>query len=209
VSGGEVAQTPHHGHVSSPLLEPGSYIERLDLAAVFPNSGPVEVDLGCGDGSFMCALARQFPSRNFLGIERLAGRVETAAGTAAAMPNVRVMRVESSYAVRYLLPPCSVSTFYVFFPDPWPKRRHQRRRVINAPFLEAARDALEVNGLIHIATDQAEYFQKIERLARETQGLAKIDAGHLNLPPTKFEARFANAGATIYRLSLRKVSPVT
>lgn len=203
-----MTRSPHHGHVSSPILEPGSYVERLDLAEVFRRIAPLEVDLGCGDGALICALAHHFPDRNFLGIERLAGRVQSAARKAAATPNVRIMRVESAYAVRYLLPAGSVSTFYIFFPDPWPKRRHQRRRLINAEFIDSTRDALQQGGLIHIATDRVDYFQQIEGLTRETPGLVTVDAHDLKLPATRFEARFRAAGTPIYRLSLRKVSPV-
>jgi tRNA (guanine-N7-)-methyltransferase len=209
VSGGEVTHSPRPGHVSSSIVEPPSYLERLDLAAVFPRSAPLDVDLGCGDGSFICALARCFPDRNFLAIERLRGRVQSAARKAAAITNIRIMRVESAYAVRYLLPPGSVSTFYVLFPDPWPKRRHWRRRLINTDFLDATHDALSEQGLLHIATDQLDYFRCIEQLARNKGRFALIECAGWDLPASKFEIRFKAAGAPIYRLSLRKVSPVT
>ena len=118
---------------------PENYFQVLDLKSVFPRCAPIEVDLGCGDGSFLVALAKQNPQRNFLGLERLLGRVRSACRKIACgnLGNARVLRIESSYAVEYLLPPNSVSVFYLLFPDPWPKRRHQRRRLVTEEFLES------------------------------------------------------------------------
>ncbi len=115
-------------------LIPEDYFAPLDLGQVFPRPGPLEVDLGCGDGRFLVALAERFPERNFLGIEKLAGRVEAACrkGARRGLPNVRVLRIETSYAIQYLLPPASVEVVHLLFPDPWPKERHQRRRIVTA-----------------------------------------------------------------------------
>jgi tRNA (guanine-N7-)-methyltransferase len=202
--------------------------ERVDLPKIFGRKAPLHVDLGCGDGSFLCALAEANPEKNFLGIERLTGRVAKAcrkAGprrTGGRVDNVRFVCVESSYAVRFLLPEESVETFYLLFPDPWPKRRHQRRRIVTQDFLDAIARALHPNGLLRIATDQLDYFQQIERLARHVteQSFSKLDWFNqssfkfafsdrcADLPITKFEKRFRDAGAPIYRLALRKVSRV-
>ncbi len=92
----------------SPLIEVDSLIERLDLEKTFGRQVPLHVDLGCGDGSFLCALAQRMPEKNFLGIERLLGRIRSATRKAAKIANVRLLRMESSYAVRYLLPAGSV-----------------------------------------------------------------------------------------------------
>jgi tRNA (guanine-N7-)-methyltransferase len=202
-----------------------SFVERLDLRKVFGRVAPLQVDLGCGDGSFLFCLAQRHPDKNFLGIERLAYRVETASRQANKVDNMRLLRIETAYAVELLLPPQSVETFYLLFPDPWPKRRHHRRRIINNLFLNSAYRALEPNGLLRIATDHFEYFQQMERLAitvaeeqtieldclkQSSSSRFKIaNRGDDDLPETKFERRFRAAGAPIYRLSLRKISPVT
>ena len=83
----------------------------------------------------------------FLGIERMRGRVEKVCHKAAKIGNVRVLHLETSYAVRYLLPENAVETFYLLFPDPWPKRRHQRRRVATSEFLDAIHRALRRRGV--------------------------------------------------------------
>jgi tRNA (guanine-N7-)-methyltransferase len=187
-----------------------SYVERLDLHKMFGCSAPLQVDLGCGDGSFLCALAKRIPQKNFLGVERLLGRVRSAARKAAGIDNVRVLRVETFYAVRYLLPAQSVEAFHLLFPDPWPKRRHHRRRIVTADFLKAAAAALTENGTLRIATDQSEYFEQIRRCAEQSADFAtRKGNGHDDFPASAFENRFKCAGAQIYLIELRKVSPVT
>jgi tRNA (guanine-N7-)-methyltransferase len=202
----KVAYRPE-GFRGSPVIEPGSLIDRLDLEKIFGRNAALHVDLGCGDGSFICALAERLPERNFLGIERLLGRIRGAARKAAMVGNVRLLRMENSYAVHYLLPAGSVETFYLLFPDPWPKRRHWRRRSVTAEFLRAISEALVENGRFFIATDHLDYFQEIERIARGDAGFTAVLHGAVNLPVTKFEQQFRAQGAAIHWLELRKVSP--
>jgi len=189
-------------------LIPETYVAPLDLLTIFGRVAPLHVDLGCGDGSFLCELARRYPDQNFLGIERLVGRVAKACRKADALDNVRVLNVESSYAVRYLLPAASVETFYLLFPDPWPKRRHQRRRIVKLDFLDSIHHALADDGFFRIATDQLDYFELIRGIARNHSEFAVVDPEDVDLPLTKFERRFRGLGAPIYRLVLRKISPV-
>lgn len=182
-------------------------LATLDLIAIFGRNAPLHVDLGCGEGSFLCELARRHPEKNFLGIERLAGRVTKSCQNAAAIDNVRILHADSSYAVRYLLPKRSVETFYLLFPDPWPKRRHHRRRIVTREFLDSSHVALEENGLFHIVTDHIDYFREIERLIQNHFLFVNASLGEA-LPLTRFERRFRAEGAPIHRLVLRKISPV-
>jgi tRNA (guanine-N7-)-methyltransferase len=184
-----------------------SLTEQLDLEKIFGRRAPLHVDLGCGEGSFLCALAQRLPNKNFLGIERLLGRIRSSARKAAGLSNVRLLQMESSYAVRYLLPAAAVETFYLLFPDPWPKRRHHRRRIVTPKFLNSVHTALEISGVIYIATDDLDYFRKIKDIARSTSGFA-IAAVDVELPPSGFELIFRQKGAPIYSVALRKVSPV-
>jgi tRNA (guanine-N7-)-methyltransferase len=189
---------------------PELQVARLDVAELFGRSAPLHVDLGCGDGSFLCEMARQFPKRNFLGIERLTKRVEKVRRKAEKIENVRVLRADTFFAVRYLLPQNSVETFHLLFPDPWPKRRHQFRRTFTRDFLEAVADALEKDGVLRVATDQRDYFHQIERLSRAHRQFQVLPRSPDDavLPVTKFEKKFRDQGAPIYRLTLRKTSPV-
>ena len=189
-------------------LAPELSIERLDVGELFGRNAPLHVDLGCGDGWFLCELAKQFPEKNFLGIERLSKRVEKARRKAEKIENVRVLRADTSDAVRYLVPENSVETFYLLFPDPWPKRRHQRRRMFTRDFLDSVAAALEHDGLLRVATDHFDYFQKIEQGSHSHPRFEIVDPGDVALPSTKFERKFQEQGASIHRLTLRKVSPV-
>ncbi len=195
-----------------PVIElvPELQVARLDLVQLFGRSAPLHVDLGCGDGSFLCEMAQQFPKRNFLGIERLTKRVEKVRCKAEKIENVRVLRADTLFAVRYLLPKNSVETFYLLFPDPWPKRRHQFRRTFTRDFLDAVADALEKHSVLRVATDQLDYFHQIERLSRAHRQFQVLPRSPDDavLPVTKFERKFREQDAPIYRLTLRKTSPV-
>ena len=196
----------------SPVIElvPELQVARLDVAKLFGRSAPLHVDLGCGDGSFLCEIAQRFPTRNFLGIERLTKRVEKVRRKAEKIENVRVLRADTLFAVRYLLPKNSVETFYLLFPDPWPKRRHQFRRIFTRDFLDAMAAALEENGILRVATDQLDYFHQIELLSHAHLQFQAVPLSPDDtvLPVTKFERKFRDQGAPIYRLTLRKTSPV-
>jgi tRNA (guanine-N7-)-methyltransferase len=190
-------------------LLPETYFAPLNLVSAFGREAPLHVDLGCGDGSFLCELAERYPEKNFLGVDKMAGRVAKTCQKAVALENVRALNVEISYAVRYLLPPESVETFYLAFPDPWPKRRHHRRRLFTNDFLDSVNRTLERAGTLRITTDQRDYFNQIDRAARNYPSFMIVDVDDVDLPATKFEKRFRQHGAQIYRLALRKISPVT
>jgi tRNA (guanine-N7-)-methyltransferase len=196
----------------SPVIDlvPELQVPPLEVAELFGRSAPLHVDLGCGDGSFLCEMARQFPARNFLGIERLTKRVEKVRHKAEKIENVRVLRADTLFAVRYLLPESSVETFHLLFPDPWPKRRHQFRRIFTRDFLDAIAIAMQQHGVLRVATDQLEYFQQVERLSQAHWQfqVAPQSSDDPVLPVTKFERKFREQGAPIYRLTLRKTSPV-
>jgi tRNA (guanine-N7-)-methyltransferase len=195
-----------------PVIEllPELQVARLDVAELFGRSAPLHVDLGCGDGSFLCEMARQFPKKNFLGIERLTKRVEKIRRKVEKIENTRVLRADTLFAVRYLLPESSVETFYLLFPDPWPKRRHQFRRIFTRDFLDAIAVALEQHGALRVTTDQLDYFHQIESLSRAHLQFEVVPRSldDSALPVTKFEKKFREQGAPIYRLILRKTSPL-
>jgi tRNA (guanine-N7-)-methyltransferase len=190
-------------------LVPQDYFAPLDLVHVFGRVAPLEVDLGCGDGSFLAALAQQDRHKNFLGTERLLGRVRSACRKIAQseLNNARILRIESSYAVRHLFAAQSVDRFHLLFPDPWPKRRHTRRRIVTEEFLESIHRALVPHGMLQIATDQTDYFESMQELASRFAGFAAVSEGG-PLPATTFQKQFEQRGLKIHRLRLRKVSEV-
>ena len=191
-------------------LVPELNVACLDLVELFGRHAPLQVDLGCGDGSFLCELAGQFPEKNFLGIERLTKRVEKVRRKAGKIDSENFSFSGLKTAVRYLLPENSVETFYLFFPDPWPKRRHRQRRIFTCEFLDSIAAALDQNGALRIATDQLDYFHQMEQLSRGHSQFEIVPSSRNDcvLPRTKFESRFRQQGVPIYRLTLRKISPV-
>src|SRR2546422_8436890 len=123
------------------LHRPASYFERLALTQLFEKGQPLEVELGSGDGSFIVHYAQLHPEHNFIGVERLLGRLRKIdrKGLRAKLTNLRLVRIEASYFLEYLLPPESAIAIHVYFPDPWPKRRHHKHRLVNPRFTDVAR----------------------------------------------------------------------
>jgi len=118
-----------------------------------------------------------------------------------------VLRIDVAYAVSNLLPADSIIAFHLLFSDPWPKRRHHRRRAFTAQFLSCIHRALIGGGLFHIATDHTDYFHQIERVIAATDTFV-VSAEQQGFPLTTFEQKFLTRGLSIQRLLLRKASPV-
>jgi tRNA (guanine-N7-)-methyltransferase len=189
------------------ILTPTDWTRPLVLDDIFKQDRPVEVDLGCGKGRFITARAKSHPDTNFLGVDRLLARLLRTDRKIleANLSNIRLLRIEVSYAVEYLLPRSSVSVFYVFFPDPWPKRRHHRRRLFTPSFLNALHRTLVPNGLIHVASDHAEYLESIQRLLDEADGFEEVPAFEpAEDERTEFETIFIRQQARIGRHSFRR-----
>jgi tRNA (guanine-N7-)-methyltransferase len=189
-------------------FEPADYFARAQMSDLFPREAPFEVDIGSGEGTFILTMARRHPERNFLGIERLLGRVRKTCRAVArgGLTNVRMLRLEIAYALRYVLPHESVSVAHVLFPDPWPKRYHQPRRLIQDGFMEAMHGLLAPGGELRIKTDDEPYFLWMEKVLARAKGYERLDwPDDLEYPTTDFEARFVAQGLPIYRARLRKV----
>jgi tRNA (guanine-N7-)-methyltransferase len=185
---------------------PASIFEPLSPREMFGTDQLIEVDLGSGPGKFLVESARRFPDRNFLGIERLLGRVRKTCRAASmiGLTNVRVLRLELDYTVRYLLPENSISRFHLNFPDPWPKRRHHARRVVDDEFLQAIHRSLVTCGELWIKTDHKSYFQNIKQVAARPELWTPLEWLEEGYPRTDFEEQFLAKELPIYRLRLGK-----
>lgn len=184
-----------------------SIIEPLDLTEIFPKPQPLEVELGCGDASFLVEYARQNPGRNFIGVERLLGRISKLEkkGRRAELQNLRGVRIESSYFLQYLLPPNSASALHIYFPDPWPKKRHRKHRLINEDFPALARAALVPGGKIYLRTDDADYFAQMVEVFGGSGEFQKIETPvELAGLPTDFEMEFNAQGIKTLRAAYRR-----
>lgn len=187
---------------------PTTYSGRVKLEDIFTRPAPLDLDIGSGEGAFLEAMAVRHPERNFLGLERLLGRVRKVCRAIAQkdLANARVMRIESYYAIRNLLPLESVCIAHVSFPDPWPKRYHHPRRLIQASFLRELHAVLAPGGELRIKTDDEPYFRWMENAFAAVTGYERTEwVEEPGYPKTNFEQRFIAQGLTIYRARLRKV----
>lgn len=187
---------------------PADYFRKLDPAEICRDGRPLEVDLGCGDGSFLREMARHYPDRDFLGVERLLGRVRKVCKklTRDGLENARVLRLESQYVVEWLLPEAAVSRLHLLCPDPWPKLRHHRRRLVQVEFLEAVRRALVPGGEFLFMTDHEEYFRWAEGKVADHGGFEPLpwDEDSFFYPKTDFQRLWESEGKSMWRLLCRK-----
>lgn len=184
------------------LLSLATIVERLDPAKIFPSPQPLEVELGSGDGSFLVQYAALHPEINFIGVERLLGRLRKVDRKArrASLTNLRGVRIEAAYFLEYLLPPQSAQAIHVYFPDPWPKRKHHKHRLVNDRFPSLARQALRPGGIIYLRTDDHDYFTQMTEVFAASAFFTPIST-----PPTltevvtDFEREFLKRGITTRR----------
>ncbi len=147
-------------------------LSPLPLASCFDKPAPIEVDVGCGKGRFLLARAKDRPQTNYLGIDRMLRRIRKVDRKAvrAGLTNIRLFRMEAYYAISYLIPPESISGYYILFPDPWPKAKHHRHRLFDERFIEALHRTLLPGAPVHVATDHLPYFKEIQARMRAVDG---------------------------------------
>jgi len=188
------------------LVNLESILKRLELGEIFPAAQPLEVELGCGDASFLVEYARRHPGRNFMGVERLLGRLRKLdrKGRRAGLSNLRGVQIESSYFLQYLLPPQAASALHIYFPDPWPKKRHRKNRLINEWFPSLARAALVPGGVVYLRTDDADYFEQMTGVFGASREFAGFETPpELSELPTDFEREFHARGIPTLRAAYR------
>ncbi len=185
---------------------------RLDWTEVFGNEHPVELEIGSGKGTFLLRRALDRPDLNFLGIEWANEFYRFAADRMArwGLTNVRMLRADAGVFMRTVCPRDSLAALHLYHPDPWPKRRHQRRRLVQPDFVDAVAACLIHGGRWAIQTDHAEYFAWITERVQAHPSLAptpfhEADSGVAGAGVgTNFEAKYRLEGRAIYQLALRK-----
>jgi tRNA (guanine-N7-)-methyltransferase len=190
------------------VVELRSIVEPLDLHGLFPKPQPLEVELGCGDASFLVEWAQRHPEKNFIGVERLLGRIAKLdrKGRRAGLKNLRGVRIESAYFLQYLLPPRSATAIHVYFPDPWPKKKHHKHRLINENFPTLARAALAPGGTLFLRTDDAPYFSQMTEVFTAQKEFQKIETpAELAALSTDFEKEFSARGIKTLRAAYQLI----
>jgi len=185
----------------------------LDLTAWFGNERPVCVEVGFGAGEALLHLAATWPERNYLGVEvhrpgigHLLRALER-----HALDNVRVLRQDALPLFEHGLPAASLTEVYLFFPDPWPKRRHWKRRLVQPRWLAALARVLAPGGTFHAATDWAPYAHAMLSLLEDANdrfvnvaGAGRFAPRPAARPPTRFEQRGLRAGHNVFDLCFRR-----
>ncbi len=188
-----------------PVKDPTRPLECPD---VYDLSRPLEIEVGCGRGRFLAGRAAADPNCVFLGIERMLGRVRSFDGKVrrAGLSNAHVLRLEALYTFWYLLPAHHARTVYVFFPDPWPKRKHHSHRLFGPLFLTALWKRLEIGGRIEFATDHEEYFRVVEECFAADARFERVEP-RVRGPEewTEFETRFREQGLPIHAAAWRSL----
>jgi tRNA (guanine-N7-)-methyltransferase len=189
------------------FLTTGDLHAPIDWRVFFGNDHPVEIDVGCGRGLFLYNESLAHPERNYLGIEIdfKEGRRTATRLMKRRAENARVLGGDVKDAFKRLMPPQSVAVVHVYFPDPWWKAKHRKRRVFTPEFISQIVEVLQPGGLVSSATDVAEYFEiirglmdhdpRFEPLPAPTEKPPEHDMDYL----TSFERKARQQGITIGR----------
>ncbi|UCG50412.1 MAG: tRNA (guanosine(46)-N7)-methyltransferase TrmB [Candidatus Latescibacterota bacterium] len=182
------------------------------FADIFGNRNPVEIEIGCGKAKFLIARAAENPQINFFGIDVVWKWMKYAVERTEKrrLRNLKFLKADARETVRYGIPPESVSIFHIYFPDPWPKRRHKKRRLVTGEFLKELHARLRENGLVELATDHEDYYHQMLNAVihsgiswsstRRAEGERLFEA----LAKTNYEIKYEAAGKTLYYLELEK-----
>jgi tRNA (guanine-N7-)-methyltransferase len=166
-----------------------------DLQAVFGRDAPITIEIGFGNGENLVHLAAANPQNNYLGIEVHEPGVGHCLIEAdlLKLANLKVIRRDAIEVLRLNIPDASLARLNLFFPDPWHKKRHHKRRIVQPAFANLVADKLVTGGILHIATDWENYAEQIENVMRATERFDSLDAA----PQDRIETRFDKRGARL------------
>ena len=184
----------------------------LDLDRAFGRAAPKILEIGFGMGETTARVAEQHPERDYLGIEvhgpgvgSLLKRVE-----ALGLTNVRVIQHDAAEVIENMIPPSSFDGVHVYFPDPWPKKRHHKRRLLQPPFVALLASRMKAGAYLHVATDWEDYARQILDVLSAEPLLAKTCEGFAPRPDwrpqTKFESRGLRLGHRVWDVVFRRIA---
>jgi tRNA (guanine-N7-)-methyltransferase len=170
--------------------------QPLDFAAVFGRDAPTVAEIGFGMGETTARIAAENPGTNYLCMEVHAPGVGSLLKQLEehALTNVRIVRHDAVEVLRDMVPQASLAGLHVFFPDPWPKKRHHKRRLVQAPFAALAANRLRPGGYFHVATDWQEYAEHVLAVLQATPGLVNTATDFAPRPATRPETKFERRG---------------
>jgi len=195
------------------LVPPPDVGQMIDWAVLFGREAPVEMEIGCGKGGFLLRQAQAHPDRCYFGVEWANKYCRYAADRMArwGVANVRLMRTDARNLVLHHVPPATLSALHIYHPDPWPNKRHHKRRLFQPDFGEAAVRALRPGARWAIQTDHADYFEVIRSLTSQRPDLEAVpyEAPEFGTAAdgaqTNYEIKYLREGRPIYRLAYRRL----
>jgi tRNA (guanine-N7-)-methyltransferase len=208
---GRVSNAQRRAHETLlPLLGIEFGETTLDLDAVFGRRAPRILEIGCGMGETTVSIAAAHPECDYIGIEvhtpgvgSLLKQIDE-----LRLTNVRVIQHDAVAVLEKMIPPSSLDGRHIFFPDPWPKNRQQKRRLIQAPFISLATSRLKPGAYLHAATDWQEYAEQILAVFSAEQSLVNTAAAYAEKPAyrpqTKFETRGLKLGHGVWDIVFRR-----
>jgi tRNA (guanine-N7-)-methyltransferase len=186
--------------------------DPLDLERWFGRSAPVVLEIGCGTGTSTAAMARQEPHIDIVAVEVYRRGLAQLLGTIdrEQIPNIRLVRGDGLDVLEHMFGTESLIGVRVFFPDPWPKSRHHKRRLLQPFTVELIADRLRSGGILHVATDHAGYAEQIAEVADGQPRLRRADLDRplpisVQRPTTKYEFKAQDAGSAVAELLWEKV----
>lgn len=190
--------------------------EPIDLAGLFGRTAPCIIEIGFGMGEALTSLATVKPEYNFIGIEVYRPGVGALLKRAAELKltNLRVFCADAVEVLQQAIPDASLHGVHIFFPDPWPKKRHHKRRLIQPEFVSLLTNKLAVNGYLHLATDWEPYAQQMlcvlsaEPRLQNKAGAQQFIPRPDYRPLTKFEQRGKRLGHSVWDLEFVKVTNI-
>jgi len=184
--------------------------EPLELDRVFGRAAPRIIEIGFGMGEGTADIASRNPGNDYLGIEVHAPGVGSLLRRVAALglSNVRVIQHDAAEVLEHMIAPGSLAGVHIFFPDPWPKKRHHKRRLIQPPFVALLVSRMKRDAYVHVATDWEDYAQQIMEVFSAEPRLANTAAGFAPRPAwrpqTKFESRGLRLGHRVWDVLFRR-----
>ena len=184
----------------------------IDLAEVFGRVAPTLLEIGFGMGGTTAALAQAQPDTNLLGVEVHSPGVGSLLKLIEerALSNVRIVQHDAVEVVQHMLAPDSLDAVHVFFPDPWPKKRHHKRRLLQPAFVALLASRLRPGAVLHVATDWQDYAEQVLAVLQAEPLLENTEAGYAprpaQRPATKFEQRGLRLGHGVWDLVFRRVA---
>lgn len=202
---------PDKWNTAGVMLDDSAAAEPVDFGEMFGNDRPVEIEIGTGKGTFLLARGTARPEVNFLGIEYARSYCRHAADRFRrhGLKNIRMLHADAGAFFKDCVADGSLSRVHIFFPDPWPKRKHHRRRLIQPPFVAQVRRALRVGGQLIVVTDHMGYFEQIRLVLLDSPGMAVVPVPRMSdregeIVGTNFERKYIAQGRPFYSTARMK-----